>query len=449
MASSFDGLYHHRLVLKSNEVKTADAKLKQAKALYSYGDKEKAKKYLDSAQSTYESVIHKVKKGNAVPTKDKHSISFANFASKNGVKVDHSQEIETTTYGSATAVVAILNKKIDSCKALRMQWKNQTGKADYKDTLAKLQKERKDAHRKHKEEQMKGRKNMKVPDRLANESEITSFIYAMESIVEDVNTEYAMEAKLSVDTSKVEAKLNALHDAFKKARKKGDTKAMEEIKNKIATAIESLKREAAKDLKAGKKAIADRKLKKCISIGGSVLAGSGKEKNKLSTMSKHKKNIKNAVSKAKDKVPAMDKFVKTSDIVKALKKIKFKKGGFKEMKMSLESAIENEILAAKDIILECDMADAYENDPNYANAAMENVMEIGALFAGIDYMNAAIESALESFEAEESVDDFDFDLDDDFDAEESFDDFDLDLDDDFDAEESFDDLDMDDDFDDL
>jgi len=138
-------------IRKSTDAKTAQSLYGNAKKMWGYGQKEKAKEYLLKAQALYEKCLKKVMESGHFKTVTNTTTTSKPHLGKQ--TETHSQVSKERTADSKYALAArnYFEDRIDSCKALMLQWENKAGKATYAETKAQLKAERAEARRAQRE----------------------------------------------------------------------------------------------------------------------------------------------------------------------------------------------------------------------------------------------------------------------------------------------------------
>ena len=283
----------YKEIRKSTEAKTANELYKQAKKLYGLGSKEKALEYLKSAQKKYENCLEKAKEAGKVFEVER--------TAKNRIG-SYSQEDkfkrEVTESRDFAYLIEYFEDRIDSCKALEMQWNNKAGKSTYKETKAQLKAERKETRKQMREERKaakakaaeekpeEGAEEACAKEAMIDDMTITEFIDAMEAYADSIEAELALEAALEAEgvedeevstksASGLTARFRAAFAKLKKAKaEKKNTEAADAAKeiSKAASDMEDAADEAKtpeekKKLSKGAKA--------AIAVGASVAAAAG------------------------------------------------------------------------------------------------------------------------------------------------------------------------------
>ena len=275
-------------IRKSTEAKTAAQLYNQAKKLYGLGSKDKALKYLKDAQKLYEKCLAKVEKASNM-YKSERTVKYGGIEDKFDKNV-------TDNYSGASAI-AYFEDRIDSCKALELQWQNKAGKSTFKETKDQLRLERKKIKAGKKAAAKASKSAKKYADaaykeKMANATSeedveavesIFELMYATEAFADELLMDYdlsaAFEAEGDVEAegegtgvSENEQKLRELYEQFNEAKAANDTAKMDQLTGEINKVIDKIAKEAedaysAEDLKA-----ADRKLAKGLAIGAAVVA---------------------------------------------------------------------------------------------------------------------------------------------------------------------------------
>jgi hypothetical protein len=282
----------------STEAKTANEMYKQAKKMYGLGSKEQALTYLKKAQKLYETCLKKAEK-------HANMIDSERTVKSGGVEDKFAKKV--TENGSIARVIDLFEDRIDSCKALEMQWNNKAGNSTYKETKAQLKAERKATRKQNRLNAAKERAGKRAANQLngagkslgiiaykekmaaaktREEREAVESMFELMEATEAFASELLVEYELSyamesdgideVDSSgglsENEQKLQDLYSQFMEAKDAGDTDRMNQLTGEIQKILDTVSKEAADaytedDLKA-----ADRKLAKCLAIGGAVVA---------------------------------------------------------------------------------------------------------------------------------------------------------------------------------
>lgn len=292
-----EGISQAKEIRNSNDAKTANEVYKQAKKLYGLGSKEQAQKYLKQAQKLYEKCLAKAEKAGKMYTVDR-ILKGANVEDKFKKKVTDNMSI--------AMVIEYFEDRIDSCKALEMQWNNKAGKSTFKETKDQLKAERKATKKQNRLNAAKERAGKRASGKMSHSAKkfanaaykekmkaakseeereavesMFDLVEATEAFADDLlmhyDVSYALEAEgdEGEDVSSIspeEEKLRELYQQFNEAKGNGDEDEMNRLTGEIQKVIDKVSKEAAdayteEDLKA-----ADRKLAKCLGIGAAVIA---------------------------------------------------------------------------------------------------------------------------------------------------------------------------------
>ena len=281
-------------IRKSTEAKTATELYKQAKKLYGLGSKEKALEYLKKAQKLYEKCLQKAEKAGKmyeVERTAKNTIG-AGIGGQYGVEDKYKKNV--TDKVDIAYVIDYFEDRIDSCKALEMQWNNKAGKSTFKETKAQLRLERRKALAGKKAE-LKAKHSAKKyangaykakmatattdEEREAVES-MFDVMYATEAFADellmDYDLSYALEAEGDEGTvaavSENEQKLRDLYTQFNEAKAAGDEAKMNQLVGEIQKVLDAINKEAQDAYTEDDMKAADRKLAKGLAIGAAVVA---------------------------------------------------------------------------------------------------------------------------------------------------------------------------------
>ena len=290
-------------IRRSNEAKTARDLYVQAKKLYGLGSKDKAREYLKKSQKLYEQCLEKVKKYAKLITVERTTTIKDNYA---GTSNSDKYTREATENTSAAYAIEYFEDRIDSCKALDLQWTNKAGKLNYSQTKAELKAERKALKKEKRLNDAKARVGKKAAksaskaakkyadaaykEKIANATtdeeveaieSIFETMYATESFAIETLAEYDLtqaleaegdEAEVETGVSESEQKLRELYEQFNEAKAANDADKMNQLTGEINAVLDKIAKEAGdayteEDLKA-----ADRKLAKGLAIGAAVVA---------------------------------------------------------------------------------------------------------------------------------------------------------------------------------
>lgn len=225
-------------VRKSTEAKTANELYKQAKKLYGLGSKEKALEHLKKAQNLYEKCLEKAEEAGKMYVSNR-TIKTATI----GMSVKDNFEKKVTDSISDAQVIQYFEDRIDSCKALELQWNNKAGKSTFKETKAQLKAERKQARA----DRRAARKAAKEEVVEAFGMTYEEFEASLESLMDTLELDLALEAALEAEgeetvagAATVGAKLRAAFAKLKKAKKEDDKKAIEEARKEVNEAADEL-----------------------------------------------------------------------------------------------------------------------------------------------------------------------------------------------------------------
>ena len=275
----------YKEIRKGVEAKTATQLYKQAKKLYGLGSKGKALEYLKKAQALYEKCLDKAKEAGKV-----YEVERTTKAKSYNYSQEDKFTREVTDNYSLATLIEYFEDRIDSCKALELQWNNKAGKSTYKETKAQLKAERKEARAEMKAAKKAEREAKKAEKEGAVESmidgmSISEFIDAMESYADTIEAELALEAALEAEgideevstksASGLTARFRAAFGKMKKAKveeKSSDAAAAAKEISAAAADLEDAVDEAEtpeekKKLSKGAKA--------AIAVGASVAAAAG------------------------------------------------------------------------------------------------------------------------------------------------------------------------------
>jgi len=247
-------------IRKSTDAKTAQSLYGNAKKMWGYGQKEKAKEYLLKAQVLYEKCLKKVMESGHFKTVTSTTTTSKPHLGKQ--TETHSQVSKERTADSKYALAArnYFEDRIDSCRALMQQWENKAGKATYAETKAQLKKERSDA-RKAQREAKKNKNGGNDSMNPVSESFInydgefdmttTAYLQAMEAALDELEvSEFtaALEADdggEGAEASSKGGKIRALLAKFKKQKSDGDDSAAATTATEIDTTMSEIETEAA------------------------------------------------------------------------------------------------------------------------------------------------------------------------------------------------------------
>lgn len=283
-------------IRKSTEAKTANELYKQAKKLYGLGSKEKALEYLKKAQKLYEKCLEKAEKAAKMVDVER---------TVKGYNVEDKFNKKLTDNVSMAYVIDYFEDRIDSCKALEMQWNNKAGKSTYAETKKQLKAERKQIKHENRLNAAKDRAGKKAEfkakhdakkyadaaykakmdaaetgeEREAVES-MFDVMYATEAFADELLMDFDLASAMESEGAEGEApavseneqKLRDLYTEFNEAKAAGDEDKMNQLVGEIQKVLDAVNKEAQDaytedDLKA-----ADRKLAKGLAIGAAVVA---------------------------------------------------------------------------------------------------------------------------------------------------------------------------------
>ncbi|MCM1213988.1 MAG: hypothetical protein NC548_05660 [Lachnospiraceae bacterium] len=245
-------------IRNSTEAKTAKSMYGNAKKMWGYGQKEKAKEYLLKAQALYEKCLKKVMESGHFKTTTNTTTTTKQSV---GGNTSHAQVSKDRTTSSKQALAArnYFEDRIDSCKALMQQWENKTGNATYSETKAQLKKERSEA-RKAQREAKKNKNGGNDSMNPVSESFIgfdgefdmttTAYLQAMEAALDELEvTEFtaALEADdggEGAEASSKGGKIRALLAKFKKEKSEGDESAASATANEIDSTMSEIESDA-------------------------------------------------------------------------------------------------------------------------------------------------------------------------------------------------------------
>ena len=238
------------------DAKTAKSLYGNAKKMWGYGQKEKAKEYLLKAQALYEKCLKQVMENGHFKSVQS---SVAKKESESVTRTQTGKE-RVTSSKSAIAIRNYFEDRIDSCKALMMQWENKAGSASYSETKAQLKKERAEA-RKARREAKKNKNGGNDSMNPVSESFIgypgefdmttTAYLEAMESALDELEvSEFtaALEADdggEGAEASSKGGKIRALLAKFKKQKSEGDESGANATASEIDTTMNEIETEAA------------------------------------------------------------------------------------------------------------------------------------------------------------------------------------------------------------
>ena len=238
------------------DAKTAKSLYGNAKKMWGYGQKEKAKEYLLKAQALYEKCLKQVMENGHFKSVQS---SVAKKESESVTRTQTGKE-RVTSSKSAIAIRNYFEDRIDSCKALMMQWENKAGSATYSETKAQLKKERTEA-RKAQREAKKNKNGGNDSMNPVSESFIgypgefdmttTAYLEAMESALDELEvSEFtaALEADdggEGAEASSKGGKIRALLAKFKKQKSEGDESGANATASEIDTTMNEIETEAA------------------------------------------------------------------------------------------------------------------------------------------------------------------------------------------------------------
>lgn len=328
----------YKEIRQSTEAKTANQLYKQAKKLYGLGSKEKAVEYLKKAQKLYEGCLEKAKEAAKMFTAER-------TVKGGGVSDKWNKELTESLPGAY--IVVYFEDRIDSCKALEMQWNNKAGKSTYAETKAQLKAERKEEKARIKAERKQAKEDAKAAKNAAKEqpseerddaveSVITALESEMDMIEFDLSIETALEAEgdetdeVATKASGLGAKFRAAFAKLKKGKKEGDDKAVAEAEREVAEATKEL--EEVND--AAETPAQKSKVAKVAKIGliaaGSVAITAGLAVVGKKLVDKAKANrIENGLEKNGTNMTDFKKMI--GDTIKAVKKVNveqaYKKAG--------------------------------------------------------------------------------------------------------------------------
>lgn len=277
----------YKEIRKGVEAKTATQLYKQAKKLYGLGSKGKALEYLKKAQALYEKCLDKAKDAGKV-----YEVERTTKAKSYNYSQEDKFTREVTDNYSIATLIEYFEDRIDSCKALEMQWNNKAGKSTYKETKAQLKAERKEARaerkaaRKAEREAKKADNGEEATEAMIDGMSITDFIDAMESYADAIEAELALEAALEaegVEDEEVSTKsASGLTARFRAAFGKMKKAKVEEKTSDVAAAAKEISETAADMEDAADAAETPEEKKKlskgakaAIAVGASVAAAAG------------------------------------------------------------------------------------------------------------------------------------------------------------------------------
>ena len=244
----------------STESKTADELLKQAKRMYSLGNKEKAKDYLAKAKKLYEACLKKTESyANMIAVK--RTAYKSNVG--NTVSIKDSFEKKVTENRKLAELIEHYEDRIDSCRALELQWQNKAGANTYRETKEMLKAERREA-RAAKRESMKAamaaKFNKSGGESIVKENYYESavealgmephdFIEAMESMMDSIELGISMEAAMEAEGEEASAPkaggiFKRMRSGMSKLRKADTASELAEAKKEVKEAAEELEEAA-------------------------------------------------------------------------------------------------------------------------------------------------------------------------------------------------------------
>ena len=253
----------YKEIRQSTEAKTANQLYKQAKKLYGLGSKEKALEYLKKAQGLYEGCLEKVKKSYKLVDTERSVKSFSKT-----MTVEDKYKTQTTESLSGAYLVDYFEDRIDSCKALEMQWNNKAGKSTYAETKAQLKAERKQVRAEARAAKKAAKAAAKNSDAEGEATE--SMIGALESLMDSLELELSIDCALEAEgegeepkASGIGAKFRAAFAKLKKAKVEGDETTAAEAEREVEDATRELSEAEAEAETPEEKA----KLSKAAKIG--------------------------------------------------------------------------------------------------------------------------------------------------------------------------------------
>ena len=293
-------------IRNSTEAKTAKSLYSNAKKMWGYGQKEKAKEYLLKAQALYEKCLKKVLDNGHF------RMVQSTTTKKESLTVTHSkvEAEQITSTKSAIAARNYFEDRIDSCKALMLQWENKAGKATYSETKAQLKHERAEA-RKAKREANKNKNGGNISMNPTTESFLyggTDLTPAQEAYVRALENsldmmameEYTMALESDGAEGEGEAKgglIKSLLAKFKREKSDGEDAAANSTARDVDTKMSEVESEMASADTPEKK----RKINKTIlivigavAVAAGVVYGAktGKFDTIMKEFNKHKDAIK-------------------------------------------------------------------------------------------------------------------------------------------------------------
>ena len=234
-------------IRNSTEAKTAAQLYKQAKKLYGLGSKEQALTYLKKAQDLYESCLKKA---------EENAKMFDVERTQKSADQEYKYTEKMTKNSDMAYVIEYFEDRVDSCKALEMQWNNKAGKSTYAETKAQLKAERKQVKRDRREARKAERAAKKNGGNAEERTEASeaAIISAMESLMNTLELELALESAMEAEgeeqsdagkkASGIGAKLRAAFGKMKKAKEEGDTSEVAQAEREINEATSELEEAA-------------------------------------------------------------------------------------------------------------------------------------------------------------------------------------------------------------
>ena len=231
-------------ILKSNDMKTADAYYAQARRLYGMGDKEKAKSYLAKAKKLYEKTLERAKKMSNM-TKVERRVR-AGIATPVSASVEDKFITEGTGVISLAQLIKKIDNKIAACTATLMQWDNKAGAESFKKTKNDLEFERAKSRVAQKARKSADKDARKYAKDTATEAmsdlEILAVCEAMMNELE-ASDMIAMESTSATSDPKI-ARLKELAIVIKN-NADGDERALERAKSEYSKILDDIGRDAA------------------------------------------------------------------------------------------------------------------------------------------------------------------------------------------------------------